>query len=99
MGRFRVRVGGSVEEKIKFFDAWRVTASSRFTPEATLVGVEDAGLAHGFGHEGFGGEVHDGVNFVPGETVRAAHDREITWQKMAWAERRHDVPRASCPTQ
>jgi len=30
-------------------------------------GVEDAGLAHGFGHEGFGGEVHDGVNFVPGE--------------------------------
>src|SRR5690348_16484984 len=30
-------------------------------------GVEDAGLAHGFGDEGLGGKVHDGVNFVLGE--------------------------------
>jgi hypothetical protein len=30
-------------------------------------GVEDAGLADGLGDEGFGGEVHDGVDFVLGE--------------------------------
>jgi len=27
-------------------------------------GVENAGFAHGFGDEGFGGEMHDSVNFV-----------------------------------
>jgi len=54
-----------VEEKMNFLTPWRVTASSRFTPPATLVRRKYR-LATDC-DQSFGGEMHHGVNLVLGE--------------------------------
>src|SRR5207302_466373 len=61
---FGFAVGGGSGRENEFFHAVAGDGIEKIHAGGDVRGVEDAGLAHGFGDEGLGGKVHDGVNFV-----------------------------------
>ena len=60
--RFAVSSGGGREDE--FFDAMAGHGVEKIDAAGDVGGIEGAGFADGFGDEGFGGEMHDGFEFV-----------------------------------
>src|ERR1700674_1395559 len=61
---FRFAVSGGSGRKNEFFNAVAGESVEKIHAACHVGGIEDAGLADGFGDQGFGCEVHDGVNLV-----------------------------------
>ncbi len=64
---FGFAISGGGGRKNEFLDAVAGDGIEQVHTAGHVGGVENTGLADGFGDEGLGGEVHDGVNFVLGE--------------------------------
>src|SRR5260370_5636783 len=61
---FRLTVSGSSGRGNEFFHAVARDRIEQIHAASHVGGIENTGLANGFGHESFGDEVHHGVNLV-----------------------------------
>ncbi len=64
---FGFAVGGGSGRKNEFLNAVARDGIEQVHTTGHVSGVENTRLAYGFGDQGFGGEVHHGVNLVLGE--------------------------------
>src|SRR5208282_2285396 len=62
--RFGFAVGGGGGRKNEFFHAVASDRIQQIDAARNVSSVKRAGLAHGFGNQGFGGEMHYGVDFI-----------------------------------